>query len=191
MFSTKGIDLWSPPQIKRQWGARLLCMQVLQWTGSPLCLHPLGNTFEVVLWKNNLHWKTGSCALVQLGQNLLSEMSFRMSGGTQLGDPAVEVEGEVVRLEFFCGAQGARASGRFRRSSGGRMGRFCLGHGRSVPNWFDPYICRGVVEIKKSWVRLRILFFLVHILGEEQESGKKSDIDRLLAYELHELIIER
>ena len=71
------------------------------------------------------------------------------------------------------------------------MGWFYLGLGRSVPNWFDPYICRGVVEIKKRWVRLIILFLLVHIQGEELERGKKSDIGRLLASELHELIVER
>ena len=83
-------------------------MQVWRWTGNPLCLHPLGNTLKVLLWKNNLDWKTGSHAWVQLGQTLLSEMSFRMSGELSLATLQWKLSGKWSDWNSFVvhGVQG-------------------------------------------------------------------------------------
>ena len=79
-------------------------------------------------------------------------MSFRISGEAQLGNSTVEVEGKVVQLESFGSAEGTGASRRLIRNAGGRTRRFGLGIGRFVPNWFDSYIHRGEVKVKKRRV---------------------------------------
>ena len=94
MFSTRGIDLLEPTLDTETVGVWLLCMQARWWTGSPSCLHPLGHTLEAPLWKVSLRWKAGSCAGVQLGQTLLSEISFRMSGELSLATPKLKLSGK-------------------------------------------------------------------------------------------------
>ena len=66
--------------------------------------------------------------------NFLVGDEFQDVRGAQLGNSAVEIEGKVVRLESFGGAEGARASGRLMRNARGRTRRFGLGTGKSVPN---------------------------------------------------------
>ena len=69
-----------------------------------------------------------------------------------VGNSADEIEGKGVRLESFGVAEGTGASGRLMRNSGGRARRFGLDIGRSVSNWFDPYIHGGEVQVKQRRV---------------------------------------
>ena len=96
----------------------------------------------------------------------------------------------MVRLESFGGEEGAGASGRLKRNAKGRTRRFGLDTGRSVLNWFNPYIHRGEVQVKKRRVQSVVLLQLVHILGKEQEGGRRVDIVRVLVLELHELVVQ-
>ena len=96
----------------------------------------------------------------------------------------------MVRLESFGGAEGAGTSGRLMRNAGGRTRRFGLDTGRSVPNWFDPYIHGGEVTVEKSRVRLVILLQLVHILCYKRKRDRGSDVGGIFASELQELIVK-
>ena len=73
---------------------------------------------------------------------------------------------------------------------GGVMKRFGFGNGRSVPNRFDSYIHGGKVAIKKGRVGSIVLLQLVHILDKELEHGWGSDLGRVFAFEVHELVVE-
>ena len=84
--------------------------------------------------------------------NFIAGDEFQDIRGAQLGNSAVKVEGKMVRLESFGGAEGARASGRLIGNAGGRTRRFGLGTGRSILNWFDPYIHWGEVKVEKRRV---------------------------------------
>ena len=50
--------------------------------------------------------------------NFIARDEFQDVRGAQLGNSAVEVEGKVVRLESFGGAEGARVSGATGRQVG-------------------------------------------------------------------------
>ena len=68
--------------------------------------------------------------------------------GTQLGRPALVVEGEVVGFKSFGGTEGARTAGWLRRGVGG--GTRCLGFvvRRSIMNRFDTHVQEGEVEVE-------------------------------------------
>ena len=57
-------------------------------------------------------------------------------------------------------------------------------------NWFDSYIHGGKVAIEKGRIGSIILLQLVHVLGKELKPGWGSDIDRIFASEVHELVVE-
>ena len=115
---------------------------------------------------------------------------FQDVRGAQLGNSAAEIEWKVVSLETFGSAEGARASGSLGMGCGGVTRRFGFGIGRSILNRFDSYIHGGKVVIEKGRVGSIILFQLVHILGKELERGWGSDVGRIFASEVHELVVE-
>ena len=61
---------------------------------------------------------------------------------------------------------------------------------RSIPNLFNSHNEGGEVEVKKRWICVIFLFQFDHIMGEEQERGRRSDVGRIVASELHVLIVE-
>ena len=71
----------------------------------------------------------------------------------ELGNSAASVEGVVIRLEPFDSAQGTWPLGRYMGRPKGLTCRYGIVSWRSVPNWFDPYTCRGVVCVikHKEW----------------------------------------
>ena len=115
---------------------------------------------------------------------------FQDVRGAQLGNFAAEIEWKVVSLETFGSAEGAPESGSLDMGRGGVTRRFWFGIGRSVPNRFDSYIHRGKVAIKKGRVGSIIFLQLVYILGKELKRGWGSDVGRIFASEVHELVIE-
>ena len=96
----------------------------------------------------------------------------------------------MVSLKTFGSAEGARASGSWDMGCGGVTRRFGFGIGRSVPNRFDSYNHGGKVAIEKGRVRSIVLLQLVHILDKELERGWGSDVGRVFAFEVHELVVE-
>ena len=73
---------------------------------------------------------------------------------------------------------------------GGVTRRFGFGIGRFVPNRFDSYIHGGKVAIKKGGIGSIVLLQLVYIRGKELECGWGSDVSRVFASEVHELVVE-
>ena len=96
----------------------------------------------------------------------------------------------VVQTTFSTNLGGARVEGQ-----GTTVGRvMCKGAGGAkfvVRDEFQDV--RGAqlkVAIKKSRIRSIILLQLVHLLGKELERGWGSDICRVFASEVHELVVE-
>ena len=71
---------------------------------------------------------------------------------TQFCSYTARVKGVVIRLEPFGGEQGIWSLGRYVGRPKGLTCRFGVVTGSCVPNWIDPYACRGVVCVVKKGV---------------------------------------
>ena len=97
----------------------------------------------------------------------------------------------MISLETFGSAESERVCGSLFRGCGGLTRRLGFGVGRTVADWFDPNISRGIVAIKKSGIGSIMFLSLTVELGEELERGRGSNISRVLVSEFHELVIEK
>jgi len=78
--------------------------------------------------------------------------------GAELGYPAVPIEGEVVVLESFGGAQGTRTFRNWCLGTSRRLiGRSSRGVGISDLHWFNPYIRKGLIEVIEAGIGAEIL----------------------------------
>ena len=93
-------------------------------------------------------------------------------------------------METFGSAKSSKTCGNIFRGCGGLTRRLGFGVGRTVADWFDPNIHRGIVAIEKSRIGLIMFLRLADELGEELEHGRGSNIGRVLVSEFHELVIE-